>query len=154
MHFYFYCTYMHMCKYVWASQVALVGKNPPADAWVVRLRFSHWVWNITCRMAWQLIPVFLPGESHGQRSHLGYSPLATHRVRHNWSDLAYTHVCRYECYIYIYIYMYVCVCMCIYICMCMYICMCTHTHTHTHTYANIHLFRPQLHETRNQLQEK
>ena len=23
---------MHMCKYVWASQVALVGKNPPANA--------------------------------------------------------------------------------------------------------------------------
>ena len=25
---------------------------------------------------WQLIPVFLPGESHGQRSLVGYSPWA------------------------------------------------------------------------------
>ena len=26
------------------------------------------------RRAWQLAPVFLPGESHGQRSLVGYSP--------------------------------------------------------------------------------
>ena len=38
-----------MCKYVQASQVALVGKNPPANARVIRLRFSPWVWKITCR---------------------------------------------------------------------------------------------------------
>ena len=68
---------MHMYNYVRASQVALVGKNPLANARVIRLRSSPWVWKITCRMAWQLIPVFLPGESHGQRSHFGYSPLAT-----------------------------------------------------------------------------
>ena len=28
----------------------------------------------TCRRAWQPTPVFLPGESQGQRSLLGYSP--------------------------------------------------------------------------------
>ena len=27
-----------------------------------------------CRRAWQLTPVFLPGESHGQSSLVGYSP--------------------------------------------------------------------------------
>ena len=30
-------------------------------------RFSPWVKKIAWRRAWQLIPVFLPGESHGQR---------------------------------------------------------------------------------------
>jgi len=29
-------------------------------------------------------PVFLPGESHGQRSLVGYSPWGRKRVRHNW----------------------------------------------------------------------
>ena len=30
--------------------------------------------KIPCAKAWQPNPVFLPGESHGQRSLLGYSP--------------------------------------------------------------------------------
>ena len=30
--------------------------------------------KIPCRRAWQSTPVFLPGESHGQRSLAGYSP--------------------------------------------------------------------------------
>ena len=38
-------------------------------------------------------PVFLPGESHGQRSLVGRNPWS-HRVRHDWSDLAHsTHFC-------------------------------------------------------------
>ena len=37
-------------------------------------RFSPGVGNIPWRRAWQPIPVFLPGESHGQRSLVGYSP--------------------------------------------------------------------------------
>ena len=44
----------------------------------------------------------LPGESHGQRSLVGYSPRGSQRVRHNW---VHTHT-----YVYAYI----------------------HTHTHTH----------------------
>ena len=39
-----------------------------------RLRFNPWVWKILWRRAWQPTPVFLPGESHGQRSLVGYSP--------------------------------------------------------------------------------
>ena len=37
-------------------------------------RFHPWVRNIPWRRAWQPTPVFLPGESHGQRSLVGYSP--------------------------------------------------------------------------------
>ena len=41
---------------------------------VGRLGFSPWVGKIPWRMKWQPIPVFLPGESHEQRSLAGYSP--------------------------------------------------------------------------------
>ena len=36
--------------------------------------FNPWVRKILWRRAWQSTPVFLPGESHGQRSLAGYSP--------------------------------------------------------------------------------
>ena len=36
-------------------------------------RFDPWVRKITWRRAWQPTPVFLSGESHGQRSLAGYS---------------------------------------------------------------------------------
>ena len=39
-----------------------------------RHRFDPWVGKIPWRRAWQPTPVFLPGESHGQRSLRGYSP--------------------------------------------------------------------------------
>ena len=39
-----------------------------------RLGFNPWVGKIPWRKAWQPTPVFLPGESHGQRSLVGYSP--------------------------------------------------------------------------------
>ena len=37
-------------------------------------RFNLLVEAIPWRRKWQLTPVFLPGESHGQRSLMGYSP--------------------------------------------------------------------------------
>ena len=39
-----------------------------------RYRFDPWVVKIPWRRAWQPTRVFLPGESHGQRSLVGYSP--------------------------------------------------------------------------------
>ena len=37
--------------------------------------FNPWVKKISWRKKWQLLtPVFLPRESHGQRSLVGYSP--------------------------------------------------------------------------------
>ena len=58
----------------WASQAALVVKNPLADAGDRRYRSNPWVGKILWRRVWQPTPVFLPGESHGQRSLAGYSP--------------------------------------------------------------------------------
>ena len=37
-------------------------------------RFDPWVGKIIWRKEWQPIPVFLPGEFHGQRSLMGHSP--------------------------------------------------------------------------------
>ena len=51
-----------------------------------RCVFYPWVGKIPWRKAWQPTPVFLPGESHGQRSLVGYSSHG-HRVRHDCSDL-------------------------------------------------------------------
>ena len=39
-----------------------------------RCGFDPWVGKILWRRAWQPTPVFLPGESHGQKSLAGYSP--------------------------------------------------------------------------------
>ena len=58
-----------------ASQVALVVKSLPANAGDVRDRgFDPWVGKIPWRRAGSTTLVFLPGESHGQRSRAGYSP--------------------------------------------------------------------------------
>ena len=59
--------------------MALVVKNPPANAGKHnRCGFDPWVGKIPWRRARQPTPVFLPGESrgesHGQRSLVGYSP--------------------------------------------------------------------------------
>ena len=39
-----------------------------------RPKFYPWVRKIPCRREWLPIPLFLPGESLGQRSLAGYSP--------------------------------------------------------------------------------
>ena len=43
--------------------------------------FDPWVGKIPWKRERPPTPVFLPGESHGQRSLAGYSPWG-HRVRH------------------------------------------------------------------------
>ena len=50
-------------------------KNPSASR---GSRFDSWVEKIPWRRKWQPTPVFLPGESHGQRGLAGQSP-GTHR---------------------------------------------------------------------------
>ena len=49
----------------------IAGKNLPECR---RPGFNPWVGNTPWRRAWQPTPVFSPGESHGQRSLMGYSP--------------------------------------------------------------------------------
>ena len=47
-----------------------------------RYKFSPWVGKIPWRTAQQPTPVFLPGESHGQRSLVSYRPRGR-RVGHD-----------------------------------------------------------------------
>ena len=65
-----------------ASQMALVVKNPTANAGSVkRHRFDPWVGEILWRRARQTTPVCLPGESLGQRSLASYSPSGQSQTR-------------------------------------------------------------------------
>ena len=61
--------------YIQASQVALVVKSSPANAGDIRETGSiPGRGKILWRRKWQPTPVFLPGESHPQRSLADYSP--------------------------------------------------------------------------------
>ena len=65
-----YCfggTYTQIGLFWWLS-----GKKSACQC--RRLRFDPWVGKIPWRKKWQLISVFLPGKSDGQRSLVGYSP--------------------------------------------------------------------------------
>ena len=57
-------------QYSWASLVAQMVKNLPAvqETWVGSLG-----WEDPLEESMATTPVFLPGESHGQRSLTGYS---------------------------------------------------------------------------------
>ena len=67
-------------------------------------RFDSWVGRIPLRRAWQPIPGFLPGESHGQRSLAGYSPWGCKELD-TTEVTEHAHVQGLTC-----IYVYVCVC--------------------------------------------
>ena len=56
-----------------------------------RPRFDPWLGKIPWRKAWQPIPVFLPGESHGQRSLVGYSPQG-HKESDTTTETMHTHI--------------------------------------------------------------
>jgi len=58
----------------WVSQVVIVVKNPACQCRrYKRHELDPWVWKIPWRREWQSTPVFLPGESHEQKSLVGYS---------------------------------------------------------------------------------
>ena len=57
---------------LWASLAAQMVKNLPA-MWETQVQSLGWE-KIPWRREWQPTPVFLPGESHRQRSMTGYSP--------------------------------------------------------------------------------
>ena len=55
----------------WVSLVAQLIKKKKIRMQCRRPRFNPWVGKIPWRRKWQPIPVFLLGESHGQRSLVG-----------------------------------------------------------------------------------
>ena len=71
--FFFLMCWIHLIhEHSRASQVVIVVKNLPANA-VRRKRcgLAPWVEKVPWSRAWQPAPVFLPGESHGQKSLVG-----------------------------------------------------------------------------------
>ena len=72
------------------SLVAQSVKNLPEG----RPGFDPWFGKIPWRKEWQPTPVFLPGEFHGQRSLVGYSPWSrtksdtTERLTHTEAPLS------------------------------------------------------------------
>ena len=71
--------YMYVCMYVYIMKFFPAGSSGKESACqsrrFKRRRFNPWVRKIPWRRAWQPTPVFLPGESHGQRNLMGYSLL-------------------------------------------------------------------------------
>ena len=62
----------HACTTFKGLLWCLSGKESTCQC--KRLRFDPWVRKIPWRRKWQPTPVFLPGESHGRRSLVGFSP--------------------------------------------------------------------------------
>ena len=68
------------------------GKEPACQCRRCRRpRFHPWVGKIPWERKWHTIPVFLPGESHGQRSLVGYSPWG--RKEWDTTEHTYTSIC-------------------------------------------------------------
>ena len=102
------CEYVYICVHIWSSQVAQWKRI--SLEWR-RRGFDLWVRKIPWRRAWQPPPVFLPGESHGEKPG-GLKSIGLQRVGLDWSDWACT-----DTYVH------------------------THTHTHTHMFLYIFFFR-------------
>ena len=62
------------CEVKWALESITMNKASGADGIPGRPGFDPWVGKIPWRRKWQPTPVLLPGESHGQRSLVSYSP--------------------------------------------------------------------------------
>ena len=70
----FYVWFLSLCmffRFTWASLVAQTVKNLPA---IQETQVRSLIRKIPWRRAWQLTPVILPGEAHGEKSLVGYSP--------------------------------------------------------------------------------
>ena len=64
---------MYIPRVSWVFPGGTSGKESPCQFWrCKRLRFSPWVGKIPWWKKWQPTPVFLPDESHGHRSLVGY----------------------------------------------------------------------------------
>ena len=65
----------------WGFPGGTSGKEPACQS--KRWGFNPWVRKIPWRRAWQSTPVYLPGESHGQRSLSCKESMGSQRVGHD-----------------------------------------------------------------------
>ena len=66
-------------------------KNQSANAEDKKCRFNSSVGKIPWRRVWQPTPIFLPGESHGQRSLADYRPLGCKKL--DMTEVTYQQQC-------------------------------------------------------------
>ena len=74
-------------KHDWASQMALVVKNLPANSGDIRDAGSSIPGSGRSLGGRQPTPVFLAGESHGQRSLVGHSPQLKSQTQLKWVNI-------------------------------------------------------------------
>ena len=79
----------HMCPTLCFTRrltlaFSLVAQQSRISPQCMRCRLNPWVRKIPWRRVWQPTPLFLPGESHGQRSLVGYT---VHRVAKSQTQL-------------------------------------------------------------------
>ena len=82
--------------HAWSSRVFPNGSQVKIHLQCRRQRrrvFDSWVGKIPWRRKWQPTPVFLPGESHWQRSLVGYNPKVS-KNRTRLSDWARTYMTK------------------------------------------------------------
>ena len=73
--FFVSCLFYSYVYILWGFPGGTSGKEPTClHRRRKRRRFHPWVGKTPWRRAWQHTPVFLPEESHGQRSLAGYRP--------------------------------------------------------------------------------
>ena len=65
--------HFHLTKNL-TTYIFLISTSQVESQRVFNQTFDPCIWKMPWSGAWQLTPVFLPGESHGQRSLVGYSP--------------------------------------------------------------------------------
>jgi len=90
--------YIHTSRYIWRERGNRYNyrglpwwlRREGIYLWCRRPRFDPWVGRISWKRAWQPTAVFLPGESHGQRSLVGL--WESQRVWHNWVTNTFTFI--------------------------------------------------------------
>ena len=80
--FQYSCLENPMDREAWWAAVHGVDKSRTQLISLLPFTFMRW------RRKWQPTPVFLPGESQGRGEPCGLPSMGSHRVGHNWSDLA------------------------------------------------------------------
>ena len=74
--FQIFCRFIFAFVYLFLNLPRWLSSKESACQWRRgrRCGFDPWVRKTPWRREWQPTPIFLPGESHGQRSLVGYSP--------------------------------------------------------------------------------